>query len=138
MSDKKELPRLVWRDSFSVGVASIDFEHRQLIDLLNSIIDSLESGGDTEKILNAIGEVNARISAHFALEENVMREKKYDHYGDHKDDHERLLDDIRDIMDAFEDGTFANRKEDLACRLVDWFLVHSKTRDARLHRKLGI
>ncbi|MBK8907055.1 MAG: hemerythrin family protein [Rhodospirillales bacterium] len=132
------LPRLEWRDEFSVGVASIDYEHRELIDRLNAIIAKLESGGDRDEILDIIADVNTGISAHFALEETVMRAHGYDHYADHKGDHEHLLDDIRDIMDAVEDGTYANRKQDLAQRLVDWFLIHSKTRDARLHHKLGI
>lgn len=132
------LPRLEWRDDFSVGVASIDHEHRELIEQLNTVIDKLEQGGDRDDILDIIAEVNMGISAHFALEETVMRSHGYDHYADHKGDHEHLLDDIRDIMDAFEDGTYANRKRDLAQRLVDWFLIHSKTRDARLHHKLKI
>ncbi len=63
-----------------------------------------------------------------------MREKTYDQYPDHKTDHERLLDDIRDIMDAYEDGTYAERKEAFAERLQHWFVDHFKTKDARLHR----
>lgn len=136
MDSKAKLDRLEWREAFSVGVEAIDYEHRQLIDLLNGIIDKLEVGGDTEEILDYLGEVNARISGHFALEEQVMRERRYDEFEDHKQDHERLLDDIRDIMDAFEDGSYADRRGTLAERLRDWFLIHSKTRDARLHRKL--
>lgn len=131
-----KLPRLEWRDTYSVGVPAIDYEHRHLIELLNSIIDTLEAGGETEPILDFLGEVNAGISAHFALEEQIMREQHYDQYADHKTDHERLLDDIREIMDAFSDGSYADRREALALRLRDWFVEHSKTRDARLHRHL--
>jgi hemerythrin len=38
-------------------------------------------------------------SAHFALEERFMREHGYDQLALHKADHERLLDEIREIMD---------------------------------------
>ena len=31
-----------------------------------------------------------------------MRERGYDHFTQHKNEHERLLDEIRDIMDDFE------------------------------------
>jgi hemerythrin len=134
--EKVQLPRLEWRETYSVGVPAIDFEHRELIDLLNAIIDTLEAGGEIEPILNFLGEVNSGISAHFALEEQIMREQSYDQYPDHKADHERLLDDIREIMDAFSDGSYSDRRDALALRLHDWFVEHSKTRDARLHKHL--
>src|SRR5512132_728496 len=52
-----------------------------------------------------------------------MRERKYDQFSDHKSDHERLLDDIRDIMDAYEAGTYAEQGETFAEPLEDWFVV---------------
>jgi hemerythrin len=66
-----------------------------------------------------------------------MRERKYDQFSDHKSDHERLLDDIRDIMDAYEAGTYAEQGETFAEPLEDWFVVHFETRAARLHGHLG-
>lgn len=115
---------------------AIDYEHWELIELLNAIIDTLEKGGETEPLVDFLGDVNAGITAHFALEEQVMRKRRYDHYSDHKADHERLRDDIRDIMDGFADGTYADRREELAVRLHDSFFEHSKTLDARLHKHL--
>ena len=137
MSEKPALLRVAWRDDFSVGIESIDYEHRELIRLINIILERLEEGGDNEAVADFLGEVHARIAAHFALEERIMRERKYDQFSDHKTDHERLLDDIRDIMDAYEAGTYAEQREAFAERLEDWFVVHFKTRDARLHRQLG-
>ncbi len=136
MTEEEKLPRLEWRDSYSVGVPAIDHEHRELIALLNAIIDALEAGGEPEPILDGLGEVNAGITAHFALEEQIMRERRYDQYAQHKTDHERLLDDIREIMDAFADGSYADRRDALAARLREWFVAHSKTMDARLHKHL--
>ena len=136
MSEKPALLRVAWRDDFSVGIESIDYEHRELIRLINMILERLEEGGDHEEVAGDLGEVHARIAAHFALEEQIMRERKYDQFSDHKTDHERLLDDIRDIMDAYEAGTYAEQREAFAERLEDWFVVHFKTRDARLHRHL--
>ena len=53
-------------------------------------------------------------------------------YAEHKEDHEILLDDLRDIMDQVEDdGTYNEdqRSKDLS----DWFAEHFRTHDARLH-----
>jgi hemerythrin len=137
MAQRPSVLRVEWRDDFTIGIASIDYEHREMIGLINMIFGRLEEGGDEEKVLDFLGEVHARIAAHFALEEQIMRERRYDQFTDHKTDHERLLDDIREIMDAYEAGSYAEQKEVFAKRLDDWFVVHFKTRDARLHRHLG-
>ena len=67
-----------------------------------------------------------------------MRIRAYDQYADHKADHERLLDSLRDIMDTFEAGDFDGLSEDLGLRLRDWFVDHFKSKDARLHKMLGV
>lgn len=136
MSNGAGVLRVQWRDEFRTGIESIDYEHREMIELINMILERLEEGGETQRVCGFLGEVHARIAAHFALEEQIMRDRRYDQYTDHKLDHERLLDDIRDIMDSYEAGTYAERKEAFAQRLEDWFVVHFKTRDARLHRQL--
>ena len=53
-------------------------------------------------MLDFFGDLFKAISAHFALEERFMRERGYDQLVQHKNDHERLLDEIRDIMEDFE------------------------------------
>jgi hemerythrin-like metal-binding protein len=137
MTDPQTRPHLPWRDDYSTGVASIDHEHQQMIDLINRIFERLESDSSGAAVSDFLGEVHARIAAHFALEEQIMRDRRYDQFEDHKADHERLLDEIRDIMDAHEDGTYADRKYAFAERLEDWFVLHFKTKDARLHKRLG-
>ncbi len=37
-----------------------------------------------------------------------MRDNDYDEYRDHKADHERLLDDFRDLMDDYEDSVYVD------------------------------
>jgi hemerythrin len=60
-----------------------------------------------------------------------MRERHYDEYEDHKADHERLLDEMRDLMDRYEDHADFDQ-ESFAEQLRQWFVVHFKTKDPRL------
>jgi hemerythrin len=124
-----------WREEFAVGVPEVDYEHGELIALINELDANLERGGLESGVEAFLGEIYARISAHFALEEKIMRERRYDGYVEHKEDHERLLDDIRDIMDDYQNGHPFDRKV-LAERLGSWFGVHFRTLDARFHKKL--
>ncbi|KAB2850925.1 MAG: bacteriohemerythrin [Hyphomicrobiaceae bacterium] len=127
-----------WRKEFETGIAEVDHEHMALVDLINSLHASLGANASKETIARFLGEVFARISAHFALEETVMRKHRYDEYLDHKGDHERLLDDLRDIMDAFEQNAYVDLDDALSSTVRDWFVNHFKSRDARLHRLLGV
>ncbi len=127
-----------WESVFETGIAEVDHEHRELVDLINKLHAELDKEAPLEVIRNFLGEVFVRISAHFALEESVMRKHDYDQYIDHKNHHEKLLDDIRDIMDSFEAGKYATYNEALSEAIHDWFVDHFKTRDARLYQKLGV
>jgi hemerythrin-like metal-binding protein len=126
-----------WRAEFSLGIPSADAEHKELIELLNEIHDELlRSGAGDSDVHEFLGELYAKISAHFALEEKLMREHSYDGYEDHKADHERLLDEIRDLMDEFEDSNVLDA-EAFGKKLEAWFSNHFRTMDARLHHRLG-
>ena len=127
-----------WRDDFKIGIASVDHEHEEMIRLINEAHARLQADAPAEEIEAFLGEVFTQIAAHFALEESVMRTRGYVQYADHKADHERLLDALRDIMDTFEAGDFDGLSEDLSLRLRDWFVDHFKSKDARLHKILGV
>lgn len=125
-----------WKSHYSVGVDAVDHEHRELIDLINALHERLIAGAKVPDVTAFLGEILRGISAHFALEEKFMRDHRYDHLGQHKEAHEKLLDEIRDIMDGYEaDPDGASRQ--LSQRLDDWFTLHFRTHDARLHHRLG-
>ena len=128
------MPLIEWQDTYRIGIPSIDHEHEELIALINALHDGLSGDATPEEISRFLGEVDAQIAAHFALEEWTMRELGYDQYEDHKADHERLLEQIRDIADAFEAGVYLDYSSLLAEHLKTWFSEHFRTRDARLHR----
>lgn len=127
---------LEWNDQYAIGIAAVDHEHQELIELINESLVALGDRKHHEIVLDAMAEINTRISSHFALEERIMREHKYDEYFDHKADHDRLLDDIRDMMDEFETDDSLDLRG-FAERLHAWFSVHFRSKDARLHKTLG-
>jgi hemerythrin-like metal-binding protein len=130
------MPLIEWKDHYSVGVPAVDHEHRELIDLINRVHDELSAGVGEARITASLGDILAAISAHFALEERFMTERRYDQRAAHKEEHERLLDVLRDIMESYDDDPQAS-SELLAKRLDEWFTIHFRTHDARLHRRLG-
>ncbi len=127
---------LQWKPEYSVGIAGVDHEHRQLIELVNRIGETLASKSPLAEIEERFADLHRAISAHFALEEHFMRERGYDQLAEHKADHERLLDDLREIMEGCRDGREVPSPK-LTEAVDAWFGVHFQTHDARLHKSLG-
>ncbi len=127
---------IAWRDEFRVGVDAVDHEHREMIELINDLDSAMQNDATHATVVRALGEIFARISAHFALEEKIMRDAHYDAYAAHKQDHESLLDSLLDVIDSVDDeGRYD--KAALSQRLDTWFSDHFRTHDAKLHDKLG-
>jgi len=122
---------LEWKDEYRTGFRSIDYEHQTLILTINRIFK--DSSGEQENLLAALAEIHALIEAHFALEEKIMRDQRYPAFIPHKQDHDRLLDEILDIMDAVEKNGELNTASALGERMSAWFAIHFATLDKDLH-----
>ena len=125
-----------WQDDFAIGIEAVDHEHRELIALINNLHQRLSDDAPKDEIETVLGEIESAIGAHFALEEKAMQDLAYDQYGDHKADHEFLLDDIRDIADAYGEGAYAELSDVLSDHMKIWFSDHFRQMDARLHNFL--
>jgi hemerythrin len=127
---------LQWQDRFRIGIAEVDHEHREMIDLINELHDALGGDRSRDRVEDFLGEILARITAHFALEEKQMEYMAYPERGGHKADHERLLDEIRDLMDEVAEYGVLDEAR-FATRLSSWFGDHFGTFDERLHGYLA-
>lgn len=126
---------LEWKSQYALGIAEVDEEHREMIELINECYERLGGVQDSLAIEQFLGEIYVGVSSHFALEEQVMHKAAYPEYAAHKEDHEELLDQIRDLMDSFLDDPEGGAQL-LRDRLGDWFGNHFATFDARLHHHL--
>lgn len=125
-----------WREDFALGLPEVDHEHRELIDGINALHAELVEGADAARVSGVLGDIHADIAAHFALEEKHMAGRGYDQLAEHKADHERLLDEILDLLDELE-ATGRYDPDGLAAALSGWFGEHFRTHDARLHHWLS-
>ena len=130
------MAQIEWKDEYSIGNASVDQEHELLITQINKLYEQLGLPLNTETIESMLADIQADISTHFALEELLMQETGFAEFEDHKQDHERLLDQIDDMIFHFTEDPESG-KELLINRLSDWFSHHFKGFDTRLHNQLG-
>ena len=126
---------LEWRDEYLLGVEELDFEHKDLFRRLNELHEELVRDSSKEHVAGCLGEIYARVDAHFALEENYMREKKYDGYEKHKKQHDNFLDELREISDRLlSSGIELVERDALEAKLQGWVLNHFTTTDREMPR----
>ena len=130
------MAQIEWKEEYSIGNASVDEEHELLITQINKLYQQLNQPLDTMVIESMLSDIQTDISTHFALEELLMQEAGFAEFEDHKQDHERLLDQINDMIFHFAEDPESGRKL-LINRLSDWFSNHFRGFDSRLHNQLG-
>jgi hemerythrin len=127
---------LTWKPEFSLGIESIDDEHRQMIDMINDVYKQMLNCSEIERPELFLSDIYIAVAAHFAHEERMMVKAKYHEYKEHRADHESLLVELRDIMESYlKDPEGA--QDNLRTGLTNWFTGHFSTFDARLHGQLG-
>jgi hemerythrin len=120
---------LQWTDRYATGIATADQAHRSLIECVNRLHDGLFADDLTaDRFLTCLLD---EISTRFASEELALRESADEgRFADHKQDHDRLLDEVRDIIEATGQCDDIDSLE-LAFRLDGWFAHHFTTYDAQ-------
>ena len=122
-----------WNDQFATGIAGIDHEHAELIEMINSFYSKLSQNSDKNELVNMLNDIYGVIHAHFMLEEKLMERHNYIEYKEHRNDHARLLDDLRDMATDLETSPDFDELQ-LKIKLNGWFFIHFKTFDSRLHK----
>lgn len=127
---------LVWKDQYSLGNEALDHEHKELIRLINAVHGEIEREGEDDnqaRILGGLSEILNAVSAHFALEEKEMQALAYREFPAHKADHEKLLDEICDLIETVEETAVRDIREGLSALLEAWFSIHFQTFDRDFH-----
>jgi hemerythrin len=125
------------KDAYSLAIDPVDRDHRALIDLIDRLHGELDAAAARAPPA-AIAALLESISAHLALEIAVMQDHGYEELAAHKADHERLIDNMCDliVMHAFERPDEPESSA-LAERLDAWLCEHFGTHDSRRQQALA-
>ncbi len=109
----------------NVGNNKIDDDHKNLVQIINSIEEMLTSTKNKEEISKLLNQLAVYTKEHFTREERIMREIGYPRYFQHFKEHHKLRSQLEDIKDKImselqEPDTY----DDLIELLRHWLLDH--------------
>jgi hemerythrin len=121
----------VWDDSYIVGVAEIDRQHKALMDMANELkyeLDGKRSMKTDRRILKGLIDYTA---THFSYEEQLVDQTGYIESDDHKQLHRKLVEDVLTYNDRIEQGDEKVLGE-LMSFIKSWLIEHIQKTDKKL------
>lgn len=117
-----------WQAEYSVGDATIDGQHRQMIAILNKLADLLDGRehDDTVTPRRLFDDLALYVTAHFAYEEQRMADAGYplDQVAAHRREHRQLLQTLQSFERHVDSGDAAALAELMPFLYGDWLIHH--------------
>jgi len=112
-----------WKDEYSVGIDSIDQQHKKLLNLINQLQTAVDYSTGEQFEREALDELVDYTKTHFTYEEGLMRDNDYPDFEAHKHQHAEMFDKVREVLAEYEkdhDTAMANAAE----YLKEWLIKH--------------
>jgi hemerythrin len=94
-----------WIEDYETGIASIDEQHRQLVDIVNRFDDAARRGRGSRVMNDILNELIGYTQEHFAHEEKLMADAGFPGLKQHQACHRQLLQKVERLhFDYARDG----------------------------------
>jgi hemerythrin len=115
-----------WNDTYKIGNAEIDDQHRQLFNRINLFLKATDKAG----LLVGAMDMYRYTREHFSLEENLMQAINYPDRAAHIQQHNQLISRLNEVSRDIANETLNMMA--LKTFLTDWLLGHIRVSDAKL------
>jgi hemerythrin len=122
-----------WKDSLLVGVPEIDDQHRKLVGMIDSLMQSSKEGKGREAIEETLDFAISYAQEHFKDEERVQAKYSYPGLGKHRQIHKQFVAEVSVLIREFKrDGASVAVFSKLTKTLVDWLINHISNEDKKV------
>lgn len=112
-----------WSKEYELDIPQIDQQHRELVNMINTLYDSIKEGRSAEAVGLTLNRLLQYVEVHFDTEERAMQDINYPDFEDHQYTHEYLREKVLELkkeqLQGREIATF-----ELLNFLVDWLKNH--------------
>ncbi|MEJ5299442.1 MAG: bacteriohemerythrin [Thermodesulforhabdaceae bacterium] len=124
------MPIVRWDDSFSVGIAEIDAQHKRLVEMINELYDAMRQRKGKDVLSEILDGMMSYAAVHFATEEKYFVQYFYPETESHRKEHR----DFKKKADEFK-KRFESNEIGVAGEVVDflatWLKSHIKGSDKK-------
>ncbi len=115
-----------WSDKLSVGVPSIDAQHKKLVSMVNELFDAMRSGHGKDAVGKTLTGLIQYTVTHFDYEEQLFAKTGYPDTAAHKKEHEDLKKKVSALQEKIKTGTSIGAAQSMEVMefLKGWLVNH--------------
>jgi len=117
-----------WNENLSVGIKSIDEQHKKLVGMVNDLHSAMGSGRGKEIMSQTVAGLVEYTKGHFCYEEELMKKHSYPGLLNHKLKHDNLTKQVSGLDKKIKDGQAVVTVEVMNF-LKDWLSTHIQSED---------
>jgi len=124
------MEKIIWNENLSVGVAEIDRQHKQLVGILNQLLDMQGVTVASETISDTLTRMTDYADYHFNSEEGLMQKYAYPEFETHRKEHVAFMRKTAELAM----GTMAYRQTiptEVLDYLKNWLVEHIMVSDMK-------
>jgi hemerythrin len=122
---------LVWNNGYSVGIASIDEQHKKLVDMLNELFDGMQSSKGREVLGKILDELIDYANMHFKFEEDIFNRVGYPDLMSHKAQHDELRQKVIAIQERYKAAQTGALSLEVINFMRGWLVNHIQGTDMK-------
>lgn len=127
---------IAWRDAMSVGDATVDADHKHLIDLINAFETAIQGDIDHKRVARVLLGLVEYTGQHFAREEELQLSIRYPYHDSHRRAHRDVLKQLSGIVSEYTVAPDGPERDamirTLSTFLKEWLVDHIIQSDLRM------
>ncbi len=114
-----------WKEALATGIKEIDDQHKELINIINQLLEACNQGKGKEEVGKVIKFLEDYVISHFKAEENIQLKYNYPDYAAHKAQHEHFIREFIKLKSQFDNhGVSSFFVVDINRAVVEWLIQH--------------
>lgn len=123
----------MWKDSYRIGIESIDRQHMELFKRTDALLDAIRKNAGAEKYRETIAFLKQYVAVHFHDEEVYQESIHYSGLAFHQKAHRDFTATVLEFEKRLEAGGYdAGTVKELAGTLLAWLVYHVTGADQRI------
>lgn len=118
-----------WDEVYSVGVESVDLQHRELVQAVGLIDQLVARGAPLAELLEAFEALYRQTELHFRHEEKLFNGTRFHRARNHKRTHQALLLILRRFCQSLRAEDLAAAPAAHICFVRGWLIDHIRSED---------
>ncbi|TQV85357.1 bacteriohemerythrin [Aliikangiella coralliicola] len=118
-----------WSHQYSIGIPSIDAQHKNLVEMINRLNIAMAQGETASVVANILAGLTEYTRVHFAFEESLFEQYGYPETKEHIQKHSRLIARVEQFKIDFEQDASGAISLEIMQFLTHWLTGHIQKSD---------